>query len=423
MKRVLTLALALGMLLSIFSFAAIAEEPITITYWSSGENAVYQKAVASWNEAHPEIQVEYVEYPDHSTMMQKLQITSASGSAELPNVMQEDCCMVPTINSILNLLDLKPYFDADPDFKFEDFYVPFQEEATVDGEVLCMHIASNFEVLFYNKDLFVQAGLDPENPPKTWAEVIEAGLQIKEKLPGITPFSFYGVEGTYYEAFSWEWQGMTLSAGGELFNEDYTECRFNSEAGLAAMDFLVSTVTEHEIASVDTPATGFENGTVAMYLNGTWKITSYNEIMGDNLGCVLMPSFDGTSRAMVGGSVNMVVDCGDDAVNAAAWEFFKHLYSEEVIVDHCASSGELSCRASVSESDAYKALTANNYPMQVAQTAMETAGTRPQVSWYNEWSEKVWECAELALYGECTSQEALDALEAATYEIMAKNTF
>lgn len=44
--------------------------------------------------------------------------------------------------------------------------------------------------MLWNKDLFKRAGLDPENPPKTWDEVINDALMIKKKLPDVTPFEF-----------------------------------------------------------------------------------------------------------------------------------------------------------------------------------------------------------------------------------------
>ncbi|MGO7638848.1 extracellular solute-binding protein, partial [Rhizobium leguminosarum] len=47
-------------------------------------------------------------------------------------------------------------------------------------------VAFSTKALYWNRDLFKQAGLDPETPPKTWAEEIEMAKTIKEKtgIPG-----------------------------------------------------------------------------------------------------------------------------------------------------------------------------------------------------------------------------------------------
>ena len=77
---------------------------------------------------------------------------------------------------------------------------------------------------------------------------------------------------------------MVQSAGGELFNEDYTEPLFNSPEGIEALEFLVGTVTDSQIASLNYPDKGFENEKLGMYMDGTWSINTYQEALGDKLG-------------------------------------------------------------------------------------------------------------------------------------------
>ena len=49
-----------------------------------------------------------------------------------------------------------------------------------DGKLISMPFNSSTPVLYYNKDAFKKAGLDPDNPPKTWKEVAEAGKKLRE---------------------------------------------------------------------------------------------------------------------------------------------------------------------------------------------------------------------------------------------------
>lgn len=57
-----------------------------------------------------------------------------------------------------------------------------------DGKLVSMPFNSSTAVLYYNKDAFKKAGLDPENPPKTWEEVAEAGKKsVKPATNVATP--------------------------------------------------------------------------------------------------------------------------------------------------------------------------------------------------------------------------------------------
>ncbi len=51
---------------------------------------------------------------------------------------------------------------------------------TPDGELLSLPFNSSTPILWYNKDAFANAGLDPDSPPKTWAEVADAGKKLQE---------------------------------------------------------------------------------------------------------------------------------------------------------------------------------------------------------------------------------------------------
>ena len=93
----------------------------------------------------------------------------------MPNVIQLDTCMTATVDSVAPLLDLAPYLEKSDSLKLENFYETFQEEAYVGDKLAGLHVCANNDVLFYNKEIFEQAGLDPDTPPATWEEVIAAG--------------------------------------------------------------------------------------------------------------------------------------------------------------------------------------------------------------------------------------------------------
>lgn len=74
------------------------------------------------------------------------------------------------------------YCPEDKDFLNEKFEDNITELATaVNGEILGLPYAASTPVVFYNADIFKEAGLDPDNPPETFDEWLTAGQQIKDK--------------------------------------------------------------------------------------------------------------------------------------------------------------------------------------------------------------------------------------------------
>ena len=69
------------------------------------------------------------------------------------------------------------------------YYPHIVDTVTFDGTQWGVPIAFSTKALYWNKDLFKQAGLDPEKPPKTWAEEIADAKtdQGKDRHPGLRP--------------------------------------------------------------------------------------------------------------------------------------------------------------------------------------------------------------------------------------------
>lgn len=398
-----------------------SKEGVTeLVYWKSYNVDVYKDFIEKFNAEHDNIHVTAETFPDHQSTLQKIQVQASAGNAQMPNVIQLDTCMTATVDSVAPLVDLKPYLDASDTLKLDNFYETFRDESYVGDKLAGLHVCANCDVLFYNKEIFRQAGLDPEKSPATWEEVIAYGKQIQEKCGSdIIPFAYTGITGDYYEQFSWEWQAMVQSAGGELFNEDYTEPMFNSPEGIEALEFLVGTVTDSKIASLSYPDKGFENGRLGMYMDGTWSINTYQEALGEDLGVGLMPGKT-ESKVMVGGDQMMIVDCGDDKVNEAAFEFLTYMMSTEVIIANSKDQGELVCQSAIAETEEYQEYLGKSQAMQVAQSAMDHCGYRARTPWYDEWSQLVYAICEPCLYGEISCADALADLEEQTRDIISK---
>ncbi|KKB77896.1 ABC transporter substrate-binding protein [Devosia soli] len=136
-------------------------------------------------------------------------------------------------------------------------YVP--ETVTFDGTQWGVPVAFSTKALYWNKDLFEQAGLDPETPPKTWEEKIAFAKQITEK----TDAAGYGLvaktfDNTMHQFLHWVYtnDGLVIDADGNIV--------INSPQVLAALT-AIKDITPY---SEEGPTAYEQNEVRAIWLDG-----------------------------------------------------------------------------------------------------------------------------------------------------------
>ncbi len=88
--------------------------------------------------------------------------------------------------------------------------------------------------LVYNRKLFTQAGLDPANPPKTWAEVRDAAQKIAALGPDYVGFGEYSAGNTG----GWHFAASLYARGGSMVSDDGKSAAFNAAEGKAVLENL-----------------------------------------------------------------------------------------------------------------------------------------------------------------------------------------
>lgn len=141
--------------------------------------------------------------------------------------------------------------------------------------------------LWYNKDIFKAAGLDPEKPPSTMAEFITDANAIK----AAGYFAFHPAEDALPRKLRRAWYIFLWQQGGELFDKDYTHATFNTEQGIKALQFLVDIF--HKYGWEEAGANGvaqFSAGKLGMLLSGNWEYWTAKQ-SGVNYGMAYIPKF------------------------------------------------------------------------------------------------------------------------------------
>lgn len=238
-----------------------------------------QKLINDFNEKYKgkyEIKVEWV--PGLAAELRaKLKMLNAAGN--LPALVT-DLAAEPAFGDLLirnnRLMDLKPYFDASPEWK----EMVFEESVaynTKDGKMYTAPAAfESYVGIFYNKELFQKAGI--AEFPKTWDEFWAACDKLK--AAGITPISLHTTE-TGWCTMLMVTSSLALSQEGKDFINQKYPTDFNKPVFVEAMNIakkLYQYTTPDAVGgNYALAANNFSSGKTAMIPNGPWMIPGLSD--------------------------------------------------------------------------------------------------------------------------------------------------
>ncbi len=254
------------------------------------------------------------------------------------------------------LLDLEDYF-AEKGFTEDTFHPGFWNTITWDGVPYGMPTQAALPLLYYNKEMYEEAGLDPEDPPQTWEElmdynrvltkyddqgaIIQAGFDFRGLWWNDMYMFHFGVDSIYDEQ-SHKWgapQGVyDYLKAIEAYRDEYGSDKLNN--------FHASTDTWEGI---------FVHNKVAMQLQGEWFNNVYKEFESStNFGTTLFPSIASVVKENNGSMIYMEDDIAMIPVNTKhpdeAFEFLAYFcgYNGQKVFD----VGEEGCGRSSALADA-----------------------------------------------------------------------
>lgn len=305
----------------------------TVTLWVRD----YQKSIMGtladeFNATH-DTQVEVTLVPATS-FVQKL--GTAVAAYQGPDIASLDLVFAPYFASAGVLADVTDQVDALP--YADDLSPAHLDQVTYEGRTYGVPFTGDVSVMFYNKTLFAQAGLDPESPPTTWAEVQQAAEAVAAIGDGTNGFAFSGACGGC-NIFSLT--PLVWASGGDVLNADGTEALLDSDEVGGALQLyrdLYDAGTMPELVRTDAgpnAATAFQSGTVGMRFDGTSFMST---LIGDgavDFGVAPIPGEDGGSASFAGGDVLSVMTGADNP--DGAWEFLQWATdrdAQQVLADH-----------------------------------------------------------------------------------------
>ena len=125
-----------------------------------------------------------IEDTDVSTMGGRAKVPTAILSGTAPDVLHLFVDMIPQLAPSKALKGLGPYASRDK-VNLKDFYDAEIQARSIDGQLIAMPVvvAANAHFVYWNKERFRRAGLDPEAGPRTWAQALEMAQKLNVRGP------------------------------------------------------------------------------------------------------------------------------------------------------------------------------------------------------------------------------------------------
>jgi len=370
--------------------------PVTLTYWQTyndDENALFAELIEEYQATHPGVTIQTTRLP---FMGAEPKILTALATRTTPDIARVDGSFVPklaTRNALMNLDEIGP-----GDIK-QDLHPVALSSCLVGGVTYALPEQVNGLCLFYNKDLFRRAGLDPEVPPETWDEFIAMGKKLTDQEAGVFGF---GMRNSLWWTFP-----FFNTYGAHFLNEDGTRCVLNGPQGVEAFQLKVDLYRKYKIEGGGWRAggvrddMGFQNGKYAMIFSGPWAVKTLQAAEID-FGVGLIPRGPvGTSTNVGGNDLVIFRSC---QIPRAALEFLTFMASEQVQTRWANRLGQIPVNIR-----AEKHLDFGKHPyLKVFVEQMKTAIPRPSIADYDELENIMNPEMQAALDGTKSVQKALD---------------
>ena len=396
--RTFSHAVALAALLSCSPALAV-----DLTFWHCWDGAngtALQKLIDQYQKEHPGVNIT-VEFVPGSELQTKLQ-TAITGK-RTPSLAIADLTNMPVLVRSGALAPLDPFITKSK-VNLKDYFEGPMVYGQYQKQQYSLPVSASNLALFYNKDLFRQAGLDPNKPPKTWEELVQFSKIIKAKTSkqGYELYS-QGGEGT-----TWQWQVFLWGAGGNFLNSQNAAAAFNSPQGVKALQYWVDLVNKDKVSSV-APWGQFGRGDAAMVMDGSWMTQFYPEQIDFQLGSAPFPFPKGMKPATNMGGEQIFAFKGDPATTQAAWDFINWFSSTPVQIQWDRMTGFMPVKKSVASAPSYRNWVSNTRPLlQPFVDSMTYAHPRPPVPQYSQVSDRLATAVQEALTGRATAKAALD---------------
>jgi multiple sugar transport system substrate-binding protein len=322
---------------------------------SGGNAGMVDALVAAWNEAYPDCKINLTYIP-HTEMVSKIAQGIASG--EVPDLMGMDLIYAPQFEDAGQLVDITDQIGGIPEL--ETASPGHLTVGTYEGRLYGVPLYADVSALVYNKTLFEQAGLDPDKPPTSLAEIREFADKITALGDDITG---YYLPGNCAGCNIFTVGPLMWASGAKIEAEGPGDEPLVGDGVKEVLQWARDMVAAGNVHEGDRAENGetfhlqFGSGKIGMMGTGNFNITLARDQMVDHpfeFGISLLPGVEpGSAASFIGGDLVVIPNGStrvDDAVN-----FMKFLLSDEVQVEVYAKALNLTTRSDMTDNPYFEA--------------------------------------------------------------------
>jgi sn-glycerol 3-phosphate transport system substrate-binding protein len=364
----------LAAVLFVLAASPLFAKKTEITFWHSlgfHVKELIEQMADEFNSEHPDVQVNPIFQGLYDEMQVKM--LAAAVTRQLPDVAQVQVEFLEPylVNNLVEPLAVTEEDKAD---------IPglMWELVSRNGTVYAMPFAISTDVLFYNEDSFLKAGLNPNKPPDTWDELIKYGKKLTQDINGDGEKDRYAMmfwtEGVYGLAmFLWDF-------GGKLFSDDGKTVILTSKEMSETIGLLRDMAFKYRIMPYKwtdwESGQAFLTGKLAMGIFTSAAISYGEQNLPWKLRIAPVPLVNGNRSTIIGGSC-LVSFSRNKRVKKAINEFMVFMNSRENTIKLHEKIGFVPVRKSALNSLELKAFWKENPNYKVPVDALEYARPLP----------------------------------------------
>lgn len=255
---------------SSFAGRGTAQDNITlqVTVWlGDAEFQAMEELGARFTESHPNVAIEYINIVDGGPWgRDKLQQMIAGGTP--PDLMMLNTGQFEAFGSRQALAELDERV-ASEQYDLGVYWPAAIEGCKIDGKLHGLPKDISDHVVYLNTDLFEAAGVELPANEWTWDEFREIAKQLTD-----TGAERWGIS---INNAAWSWGGFVIPNGGQILNDERTECLLNTPEAIEALEVYYGFLTTDGVSVPpgtlpQTPGSGdqFLSQITAMHMAGPW---------------------------------------------------------------------------------------------------------------------------------------------------------
>ncbi|RST83874.1 ABC transporter substrate-binding protein [Aquibium carbonis] len=378
--------------------------------------------VAEFEKQNPDINVDAIYSGNYTDTTTRALAATRSGNPPAVAVLLATDIFTLIEEDVITPIDT--FISTDEDKAWLAGFMPaYLASAQIDGHLWAAPFQRSTAVMYYNKEAFKAAGLDAEQPPRTWDELVEVGkaLTVKDASGNVTQWGL-GIPGSS-NAAHWLFGALVAQNGGQLSDETGTRTFFDDPKVVEALQFWIDLSEKHAVHPTGilewgTTPSDFMEGRLAMAWHTTGNLSNIRKNATFEFGVAAYPGNPNPASVLGGGNLYIFKDASEEQ-KAAAFKFVQFMTSAELLADWGIQTGYVAPRDDSWETEALKAYVKEVPQADVARR--QIADSKPEISTFESArvTQVLNDALQAALTGRSTPQEALSAAQAEAERILS----